>query len=912
MQHLEDSFGSLEINVVRTKNAGGNSTPNTSSGFLTYPTQQGYDIREDFTIERIKNWPVESDLEYSEFMQNWLFFGLILTTLRISEAEPPFIEVRELLTDNETHLTTGKLPEALDKWEEYQVKHSNGIEYRMAQLECILETARRVVRKNCTVREGPLLYNNYDKNNRRYLSDASALTIMVVGEVLSAAKRRVMENTKADIPGWHADDDTGWGPSNWVSESIASDKDWCPRAVHLLQAQLGKHATLMLAAYYRYDTKTLSERVRGGKHEKCDKSRCKALWHGHMHRCDGKCGEVGPPIESVVKILQTASNEPGMFQVPLVCFRGDTNSPGFEVMSRPPNGKYATISHVWSDGWGNKNKNKLSICRLKFIREQIRCASGTNGQKGDDIPFWMDTLVIPVASRYEDTKRTAISQITDVFESSSFTIVLDHGLIATATGGRPAQEAMNILPSIWMRRLWTLQEGFLSERILFAFQSNGGEERDMIDYDNLDSELNQKTSIKLYQVVRTQLSSYLMGNERAERKHLKRYGRGIGTGSHLIASAWSAARWRTTGNAVHEVLALATLLGLDFRRTKIEEAGVQENTDDTFLDELMCEFWITVEEQFKGSIPPGIIFLPGLKVEKPRDECFGWAPRTWLSAQEIDYPDPLSQSKFPTSLDRKAGLQVQYPGFLLHAQNRGVVLGTIPQTITPLTITSPTITPSGSFSFPVDINFMEWYVVEVADQGISTHIEAFSQSTSPLAIILSRPRPRTSKPEIGLLVEIYKTTESKTRIEPGSTRSSSTLYCQVIHRVRVRREITPKLDIQSFRFGDNGSVIGGALEENQEWYVDGYKEHRSVIRDKHDKPDQDDDPKLDPRKSFENIPASEDIQGSSGVEETGNQPSRNGHKKWYKLIGSAQDFCRKVLHLDSVKSSTPCIEPVNT
>jgi hypothetical protein len=214
-------------------------------------------------------------------------------------------------------------------------------------------------------------------------------------------------------------------------------------------------------------------------------------------------------------------------------------------------------------------------------------------------------------------------------------------------------------------------------------------------------------------------------------------------------------------------LAFATLLNLDYQETKIVEAGLIDRsdvTDNDLLEKMMSDFWSQMEQDFEGSIPAGIIFLPG---EKLSQKGFRWAPRTWMSAHEIDHPNPMNIPTFKTGLSPE-GLKVQFPGIVLHCQDRQMIIGTDHN--------------KHKFTFPIDQDLMEWYSVEVADKMRNSY--RFDDDTrakqTTLAIILSRPRPREMPPEIGLLVEISK--EKKNGNRP------STYYCNIIHRVRVWRE----------------------------------------------------------------------------------------------------------------------------
>ena len=262
----------------------------------------------------------------------------------------------------------------------------------------------------------------------------------------------------------------------------------------------------------------------------------------------------------------------------------------------------------------------------------------------------------------------------------------------------------------------------------------------------------------------------------------------------------------------------------------------------------MEDFWSTIQRRLPGSIPPGIIFLPGEKLSK---KGFRWAPRTWLSAHEIDHPDPLSIFNCTTELDDQ-GLLVRYPGFLLHCEDRKVILGT-----------SHTHEKQ-RFTFPIDQDLREWYSVEPADTITKEHadknkkpdvyqiLEQSNEKPIELAIILSRSRPREMPPEIGLLVEINSRTQ---RWREGDRRDDTVYCCRIIHRVRVCRaeplyshDWTKLQHTNMNQFGmiqrqdsvlepsnsspsilgfpserDSKICIGEIVESGQFWYVDGFE-----------------------------------------------------------------------------------------
>lgn len=276
----------------------------------------------------------------------------------------------------------------------------------------------------------------------------------------------------------------------------------------------------------------------------------------------------------------------------------------------------------------------------------------------------------------------------------------------------------------------------------------------------------------------------------------------------------------------------------------------------------MKQFWLSFDRKWRDAIPPGIIFLPGDRVQIPG---FGWAPRTWLSAHEVDFPDPLSfvdstaelhdpSYSSPKSATNR-GLRVCFPGFLLFAERRDILLTTNAQ--------------CRFFQFPVDQGLQEWYKVEATDDEVSTSfLESKSSEDKPLAIILSRSRPQEFPPEIGLLVQIYKKSNEiihlqtvyrerergthKTVETPIDEDEKPAFHCEILHRVKVSRDTNlsrgyryhtedllegqevasvVERDDQAEPYrapgillpsdGDDEICIGETLKSDQIWYVDG-------------------------------------------------------------------------------------------
>lgn len=226
-------------------------------------------------------------------------------------------------------------------------------------------------------------------------------------------------------------------------------------------------------------------------------------------------------------------------------------------------------------------------------------------------------------------------------------------------------------------------------------------------------------------------------------------------------------------------------------------------------------FWDMVQASYPGAIPSGMIFLPGDKVNLPG---YGWAPRTWLSAHEVDYPDPMNFWNTSTELGH-SGLMVKYPGFILYTNTRSTrsrILGT--------TAISNSDGGEVHFSFPVDHTLSEWYSFTKADdKQTCPELTRLEKSEERLAVIMSR-QPRESPREIALLVEIRKHDKSP---DEDSGPDSLDYYVRVVHRVYIWRE-AKKMDgaalkRKPFRPRESEDFpVAEMLGTRQRWWVDGY------------------------------------------------------------------------------------------
>lgn len=154
------------------------------------------------------------------------------------------------------------------------------------------------------------------------------------------------------------------------------------------------------------------------------------------------------------------------------------------------------FSHVWSDGLGNREENALPACQLRRLQD---LANGLYPPRSHPVPFWIDTLMIPVVrpnlSDAENQaasllKKAALWNMEWVYKGASKVLVLDSTLFTIEIAGMTAEErGARIMTSTWSRRLWTLQEGCMKDRTFFQFRDGA------VSWPALHEEVTQAASI---------------------------------------------------------------------------------------------------------------------------------------------------------------------------------------------------------------------------------------------------------------------------------------------------------------------------------------------------------------------------------------------------------------------------------
>lgn len=306
---------------------------------------------------------------------------------------------------------------------------------------------------------------------------------------------------------------------------------------------------------------------------------------------------------------------------------------------------YVAISHVWSDGIGNLQRNALPRCQLLRLSNLVR---SLQGDYSNIVLFWVDTICVPPdAAGLDEAQQLALSLMRRTYEDATTVLVLDSWLLSnTCTDKAHVETLLRIFSSTWNTRLWTYQEGALAKAIHFQFSDAA------YDLDHGVEEFEASTEL---------ITDFTMARPLRERHHDIRGFRKLDIGIHDKLHAVAAALHdRTTSVASDEALCLAVLLNLDVSEIARTEPELR-----------MQKFW-----RMLPTIPESIVFSssPTLDVDGLR-----WAPRTFLrSPLDISENSGIGEGYSPTETTSvpatliSRGLIVRHSG-LLFTSSTGVL-----------------------------------------------------------------------------------------------------------------------------------------------------------------------------------------------------------------------------------------------
>ncbi|KAF2453999.1 hypothetical protein BDY21DRAFT_354774 [Lineolata rhizophorae] len=432
--------------------------------FHAYPERCGWDfdvwlkhdaMRQGIDINAwLRDGPKKAE-ELPAFLQSWLFFGLLSACLKTSVDTNDFVRLDE--SSGSKVITTANLDSYLRRYQPQFVgcPTEEKSELLSEFLE-IMNTAGKIL---------GLVQLTIDWGDPPFVD---ALREVHFSCCLIA--RSLTPVVGVTLGGSVAHSNVGMGRMPLIVQRMQRD-GWCPHTVARLTEGLYHDAQA-----YAYSLGTLRARQ---DHSKCKTSYCIANQAGedfvpkHLEPdCD--CEHVEAPIDAIVQTLQDGF-------VPVLSAEiseEDGSSPTFAVSRMDSNTPYIPISHVWADGLGNPKANAIPRCQLESLNAALR---EIEDKEGKHLPFWLDTLCIPVAKEHQALRDFSIQRMHDIYKDSYGVLVLDPDFAVMSPEAEFWETTNRLLMSGWITRLWTYQEGALPARLYLRVRGGVVEAEEVMD-----------------------------------------------------------------------------------------------------------------------------------------------------------------------------------------------------------------------------------------------------------------------------------------------------------------------------------------------------------------------------------------------------------------------------------------------
>jgi len=646
MDHLilpeNPTHGIVEVPVFTTTGYDGGD-------FETYPERQGWAKQPVAVWRQIFKEP---PLEFKAFLQRWLYFGTLEMVLQDRVNVSDFTRPSRQNSPYPA-LTTKELPRlvqlSIDRtWR----TGSLGLGKSLVQMSFVLK-ARLGLRLHST---GLEYHERTEIDALRHQEDlikyifeerpASALDPLVIMSMDLLWDFLMLRFIgPAAIPGHHTTDtdlgkalgsDRPWNSHQW---SCLREDGWCPSDLIALTSEFGVSGLLFLHNLVRPNptqhhqvinirrpplgttslgsgNQSMSQVPYMQPSALCKPYGCssKHLLNDtyqtrHVSDCPG-CHDMVADEDELCAILLRGkiplilSTDPGDDSTSITLIESDG---GDDVA-------YVAISHVWSDGLGNLERNAIPRCQLLRLSALVRNLP-ERGPASNTVLFWLDTICVPPdAAKHEEAQIRAIQLMRRTYEEAVAVLTLDSWLLShSCARSSDVESMMRIFSCAWNRRLWTYQEGALAKAIYFQFQ---------------DLAFDLDAAMKVLSTTKDLVLDLTLSQSLHERyDSLRGFKISEGRLEKKLGAVASAVRFRSTSVASDEALCLAALLDLDMRRV-LESAPATR----------MQTFW-----QLLPRVPASILWYTGETIDV---DGLRWAPQTLL----------LSKGNFQVGSERYKGV----------------------------------------------------------------------------------------------------------------------------------------------------------------------------------------------------------------------------------------------------------------
>ena len=576
-----------------------------------YPERVGWDLK-TFHDADFTNGGRNTTHQASAFLQTWLYFGIMHAVTGVPVNTNDFIRIN----DHRKHVvSTTYLPQYFSRWKEHVSALSEE-----EKLELIVATDAAVKTLTDTI----TLYIGW----RTPLSNEVILSITILHKTLMCAKRVALPESDyvPTIP-YYQD-------SREVIDDQLYKRGWCKRDV-------AKHhqSHSCLAMYFAI---SLGPRLVNRDHPNCSLTDCSALQvdestYVTKHATSGcDCKHIKVDIEALSSVIESGAT-------PLI------------RLSQPPRAdrhrldiithrNYVCVTHVWVDGLGNPYDNSLPTCQLILLQESVN-ALYPHKPDNENIPFWIDSLCIPVSLAKVVIRKQAIAAMARVYSQAEKVLVLESELQMSSRHTSKEEIALRISFSVWWSRLWTLQEGIFAKELWFQFRDGPLDGKKLVEQNDRARRVSSTFGWSASEEICYEGLGYLreLYSFRSE------------PATSRATFILQAVNWRSSSKLSDETICLATLFNLDVNillKTPMEDR---------------LKKFILMQQYF----PSTSLFFSGAKMD---EDGFRWAPKTFvfsraglLPAYQRNPDQGSSRFERQTTLAKAdiEGLHVELFGFRL-------------------------------------------------------------------------------------------------------------------------------------------------------------------------------------------------------------------------------------------------------
>lgn len=561
------------------------------------------------------------------FLQTWLFFGLLNNVLD-GEVDLDLFKTTSQL--GSTFLNTQNLESTvqswtLKAWEDHWGEDQSALIQWSQKCKSCLREARAVILS--------LVFALEDEPDD--LLSKLCMAIAVLIEYLGHVVNNALESQGLQklYPGaFNTNRDKLWNPLTTAMRAHG----WCPSRLRTLVPDTTETTLL----WYYANLKPPAVR---DAHVQCTNYECASLQldtqtYSSAHSIQNcMCSFNGPQPSELLHVV-----EAGLLPIVIVrTIRG--RHVRVHLESRNSDVDFVAISHVWADGNGNPGANTLPSCALQQVQCYVNALRDPQHQA--DMPFWMDTMCLPVKPQH--VRQQAIANMDEAFKHATAVLVLDKYLRTIDSHQISTAEMIaRIAASNWTLRMWTFLEGRLAKHIFFQFKDRAIDIHQAMR-EQLFATVNWQAWSPEQSLAARELDRSLILSYNATRLSY----RSKSTDRSDLANIQIALSTRTTSWMSDEPICLGHLFDLNV--AKIIQVG----------DEKMQSFWSLFPH-----IPSNLVFASD--VQKLTRPGFRWAPSSFMLDPKGGFRRAIATPS-DDAIISEDGLVTKFPGFRFFASSTG-------------------------------------------------------------------------------------------------------------------------------------------------------------------------------------------------------------------------------------------------